>query len=870
MNEQVTYQPPQLALRLFRWYCRPDRVEELEGDLEEFFNNRISGGESLRKAQLFYWWNVFRCYRSYAKSKTQTNTIMFSLLKSYFKLAVRHSWKNKWSVMINVVGLGIALSMCVFVYTLYAYNIEFDSFYKYTDNIYRLHAMTFENNQERRNEISPVPLDNILKNEISGVSKVGTFVDRGYTVKKGNEFFEESVSAASLEMIEMFNPPLRYGSFAEFGKQPVVYLTEPTAKKYFGDQVALGEKLTIYMTDEQKFEATVAGVFERIPLNSSFDFTMLIHIDDYIRTRDLDINDWNERQYFSHYIETNLGNVSTIEDNLNRYIPQQNEAHEAFKIQRFELVPFRSSLVTDENIWRSNANSRLRTTVHIIFTTLTAMVFLIACFNLANSSMAMIAKRLKEIGIRKTLGSESRQILGQFLFEMGIVSALAFVIAFSTVNLTSNAIMGLFEETWLVRDVDLTGVIIFVIIFLLFTTLVAGLLPAMYAWRFQPVAIMRKSVKLKGVNWLNKALTVAQYSFSIVVLSAGFTFSKNSDFLKELNLGYQTDGIIALDLGNPDHYGPMKQKIDQVPGVITAGTSNHLANFGRFSTRKTLEIDTSTYELRTYLIGEGYLDLMEVKLASGRKFIDGSEADRKQSVLVNQEFAKRYFEGNDPINKVIKVAGERRTIVGVVANIIDDVYEDSEFVPIAMMLDENVDFRHLVVKVTNGNLESVEGQLKEIWAGIIDQPYDGELQKDLSIGSAGRDTENLQKIFIAMAILGGFLSIVGIFSLAKLNVAKRIKEISIRKVLGASLRELLMTINRSFVIVLMIALVFGSVLGYFVADMVLGMIYKYYTDVSAFTSLLAGIFIVLLSMIMITSAILTPANANPVVGLREE
>lgn len=795
---------------------------------------------------------------------------MFPLFKSYLKLSIRHSWKNKWSVLVNTVGLGIALSMCVFVYTLYAYNMEFDSFYKKTDKVYRIHGITFENGQERRNEITPTALDDKLRNEISGISSVSSFIARTMTVKKEDDFFSERVSVVSSDFFEMFEIPLWYGSYEGFGNQPIVYLHKPMAAKYFGNDVAVGEKLSIYVTTKKKIEVIVGGVFEKVPLNTSFACDFVISENDYFRTLEVDKNDWTTGRYMSHYLEIDPAQVETITANLNRYISDQNMGHKEMKMDRFELVPFISPLIQDGGLLRKNANARLRTSIYIIFTSLILMVFLIACFNLANTSIAMISKRLKEIGIRKTLGSESKQILFQFLFEMGIISALAFIIALSLANLISNAVLGLFGVSFLVTDTDLTGVLLFIVGFLVFTTLVAGLLPAIYAWRFQPIAIMRKSVKLKGVSWLNKTLTVAQYVFSIAVLSAGITFSQNSDFLKELDLGYQNEGIIDLDLRNTGYYGPIKQQVDQLAGVVTAGTKNHFANNRRFSQTTTLEMDTSTFEVSLYEVGPQYLALIGVTISAGRGFIEGSEMDEKQSILVSREFAKRYFDGNDPINEVVKIGGKRKTIVGVIANIIDDVYEDAEVVPAVIQLEDNEELRHLVVKVSNRDLDEVQEELKAIWSNLIDQPYNGRLQKDLALGQAGRDTENLQKIFVSMAVLGAFLSIVGIFSLAKLNVTKRMKEISIRKVLGSTIRELLLTINRSFVIVLLIAMTIGSVFGYFISDAVLSMIYLQYVDVSVFTSILSGVFIVLFSIVMITVAVMSSANSNPIAGLREE
>ncbi|MEO9869819.1 ABC transporter permease [Ekhidna sp.] len=870
MTKKGLHRPPALALKFFRWYCKSERQEELEGDLEEFFYLRIDKGSSVWKARFFFWWNVLRCYRSYSKKKTQKTNTMYPLFKSYFKLAMRHSWKNKWSVMINVVGLGLALSMCIFVYTMFAYNSEFDSFYKNMEDIYRVNSMTFENGSERRNELSPIAFDQVLRNEFSGVKQVSSFFDEPMTIKFGTDYLESSIGVVSSDFFKMFEIPLWYGSFAEFGQKPVAYLTKPAAKRFFGNEVALGKKLSIYVSNNSKIEVTVAGVFERIPLNSSFDIHIMINLNDYQRALNLDMNDWSRHFYTSHFIRTSSEQSEVITSNLNKYVPMQNENHEELKMTRFELVPFLSPIHNDSDMYRTNSNTRLDVVVKIIFTSLASMVFLIACFNLANSSIAMVSKRLKEIGIRKTLGSENRQIMVQFLMEMGIVCALAFIIGLSMINYTSSTIMGLFGETFLIKDIDLTGVILFVLGFLIFTTLVAGIMPALYAWKFQPVAIMRKSVKLRGVGWINKTLTVAQYSFSIAVLSAAFSFSNNLQFLDDLDLGYANESIYTLDLPDQSDYQKIKQKIDQIPDIQTVGTFNHIQRFGSSSRRKLLEIDTSSYELQTYTVGAGYLALMEVPITLGRSFISGSEADEQNSIIVNQEFVKQYFGNENPLNKVVKIGDDRKTIVGVSANLIQDVYLDSEDKPAAYLYSEVNQYRFLIAKVGSGDKGEIESKFKAIWSEEVDRPYEGSWQKDLAYGSAIRDTENLRVIFLAMAILGGFLSVAGIFSLSKLNVAKRIKEISIRKVLGSSMKQLLIKINKSFFYVLSISIFIGCALGYLISEMVLSMLYRYYVIVSPFTSLASGLFISTVAIVIITLSVVTPAKANPVIGLRNE
>jgi len=260
---------------------------------------------------------------------------------------------------------------------------------------------------------------------------------------------------------------------------------------------------------------------------------------------------------------------------------------------------------------------------------------------------------------------------------------------------------------------------------------------------------------------------------------------------------------------------------------------------------------------------------MEIPLLQGRNFRKGSEAD-EETILVNQTFSDQFFKEEGALNQVVKVGDNRRTIVGIFPNLVDDVYVDSEQTPVILHFRDTTSYPFLITKVKHASKEEVEAEVRNIWNDLIDRPYDGNWQKDLAFGSAVRDSNNLKQIFLAMAILGGFLSIVGIFSLAKLNIAKRIKEISIRKVLGSSLKSLILTINKSFFIVLTIALFTGGALGYFISDMVLQMVYRIYVDVSVLTSVGAGAFIILLSVFILTTSTLSPAKSNPVVGLREE
>ncbi len=867
-NPLLKKRPPSLAIKLLRWYCVPHRIEELEGDLEELYSLRIKRGGSKVRADFFFWWNVVRCFKSYARNPNPKKTIMISLIKSYVTLALRHSWKNKGPVSINILGLGLALSMCVFVYMMYAYNLEFDNFYRNTADIYRLHSITVQNGEERRNEFSPFALDDQLRNSLGGVQAVSSFFTENITVKNNQSFYTQTAGIISQDFTQMFELPLSYGSFADLADQPTVYLTKSLATKYFGKEVALGKTLTLILTNEQKMDLVVAGVLEKIPLNSSFRFDLLISHKSYTEAMDLDVNDWSSGQFTGHYLKLSQTQMQVVTKALNTYIPLQNEQYKELKIRRFELIPFAAPLPTDLIRAARFVNRRLRPEGLIIFSTLAMLVFFTACFNLANTSMALMSRRLKEIGIRKTMGSGSGQILFQFLLEMAVISSLAFVIALSAAHFGLTVLASQLGISFMLQDINLLGVILFVAGFLLVTTLVAGVLPALYARRFQAIDIMRKSAKLKGVSWLNKLLVIGQYTFSIAVLAAGIAFSQNVDFLDEMDLGYEDDQIINLPTESK-YVAIIKQEVDQIPGVSTAGSATHIGDFGRYSERADVQIDTSFHEVRHHAVGRQYLSLMQVQIVDGRGFLEGPNSD-KNSVLVNREFVRQHFPGQKAINKIIKVNGERKTIVGVTEDLIDDVVKAAELIPTTITVAAEEEFRHLTVKVDGKQLGTVEDQLKNIWHKHIDKPYAGFRQKDFALGASGEDSKALQKIFMIMAILSGFLSMTGIFSLAKLNVTRHSKELGIRKVLGASLHELLQTLNKPFLWTLTLSLIAGSGLGYVITNSVLDAMYKYHVQVSLMTTSLSGILVVFVAMVMLSSVALGPANASPVYQLRDE
>lgn len=861
MSKTMNMAPPKLALRFFRWYCRSERQEELEGDLEEMHALRAIRISSQMRLKLLFWWDVIRCFKRYSVNKTQLQ-MNTSLYKSYTKIAMRSAWKHKGPVFTNVIGMGLALGYCITVYMIHAYNLEFDSYYENTDDVVRVHSFRMDNNLERRNELTPLPMMASLKNDLAVVEDVTAYQTSSGTVQHKSEYYREQLAIASSNFIDFFDIPLAAGNGSSFADPNTIFLSKENAEKYYGDTSPMGETLTIYIGDKP-IEVQVGGVFKKIPLNNSFDFNIMLNMEAYLAALGMSEEDWKNTINVSLYAKTS--DPTSIENVLTKAIPIQNEMQETRKIHRFETIPFVDARVSDHIIDSGPANKRLRPQALIIFTVMGVLILLVACFNMANSSMALIAYRVKEVGIRKTLGSKNRQIFFQFIFEMFVMMSLSFVMALALSNVIATQIWGLFGVTFLIQDISILKLIPFLMLFAFGCTILAGLLPALYTWKFQPISILSGNYSLKGVGLIQKLFTVGQYTFSIAVLIAGWVFAMNTDYVRDMDVGFNYEGLLMVPINDSADYEKFKNQIEQLTDVSQViGTDDH---HQQSRSRGMVTLDTGKIEVSEYNIGRKYISMMEIEILQGRDFLEDSESDYAEGIIVNEAFTSRFFPDKDPINERVKFNDQWRTIVGVSKDVIYNLYEDYVPRPEVYITTAETNYNHVLVKVGNTQTDETEKKIKAIWADNFDAPYRGTWQEDLTNSTARRDSRNLKSIFLSLATLGCFLCLLGIISLATMNVKKKTKEICIRKVLGASYRQILLKVNRSFIVILIISLISGVGLGVLLSDAVMNMIYAFHTEVSIMYAAGIGMAVVLTAILFISLAVSKPVNANPSEGL---
>ena len=855
--------PPKWAQKFFRWYCRPDRYEELAGDLDEMYALRAMRGKPW-KADLAFLWDVVRCCKAYARRSNYFMETSGALFKSFFKLATRQMLKNKWTIAVNVVGLGFAVSFCMVCYMLYGYNREFDDIYD-TENIYRINA--FSTTSPSRMEYTPLALEQALENDHSAVEDVVSYLSAGINLKKNKYYFKTQVAFVSSTWLDHFDLPLKYGRRQPLSLQGV-YLTEETAIRLFGEANPVGERLSLYYFGRKFPDVEVLGVFKRFPNNTSFHFEAMANVGSIVDFFELDPSSWDTQGFtFGQYVKISPGRVADVAQHLQTYLAPYNEINDTRKYDRLELLPFKHPELADMDLY-GYVNVPLATNEFLIFCTMATLILFIACFNLANSNMAMIGSRIKEIGIRKTVGSSTRQIFIQFIFETFIVMTLAFVLALASTNVVSEFILEVYEQPFSLQDLDPSGVAIFAALFLLGVTLLTGLIPALYARRFRPITILNHKVSLKGLGPVHYTLSVFQYTLSIAILLAGLAFMNNGEFMKNRDFGYNPENAMVIRVKDGNEYEKLKSVLQEKPFAKDIFPTYHY--LAGYSFKAQIKHHEQEVEINHMQVVDDFLSHMGVRFSSGRDFLTNSTKDIENHVVVNQHFVEQYLTGEALYQQII-LNDEEKTIVGVIENYQDgELFLDYRPVPIVYTPGSHEERDFLVLRTNGEPLNEVVQAVESHWASLMDRPMVWHWQHENAYQYSQAASAQVRDIFLALSGVAFLLSFISIAAMATLRVRSSIKQISIRKVLGANTREVLRLINRPFLRILLLSMVLGVTLGYFLSEAIMSSVFLVYASTPIIAGIAIGVGVVIFALIMVTGAAMKPIKANPAHGLRTE
>ncbi len=793
------------------------------------------------------------------------------MLKNYLKITVRSLAKSKEFVLINVLGMGVALAMCIIAYLNYDYNANYDVQHINAKDIYRVNFIRDFQGRKVKNGISPLPLGNAIRNKMAGVEKVIRYIPDGGNFRIQDELFNTDISYADNEFLDLFTFELKSGTSDDFKDVTRIFISSELSVKYFGQESAIGKQITNVL-DSGTREYVVAGVFEKMPLNSSFQFDIVTHIDNYFDANpNLDENNW--RYWVTLFLEIkNPNNIAAVEQELQQYREVQNKAKEDYQVSEFYLDPFEGMAVRSENEDVNNHWFRqsLPSAAAISPTIMAGLLLLIAVFNFTNTSIAMSSRRLKEIGIRKVMGGMKRQLVIQFLAENLFLCVLAGILALLLAELLVPAYNGMWD--FLTLDLNYLsnlGFLSFMFGLLLFTGLLAGIYPAFYISKFEPSSILKGTFKFGGNNWVTKALLWVQFLITVNAIVSAVGFVQNANYQKNFDLGFSVDNIIYSYVNGEDEYDAYKNElIENTKIKAISATDDHLLSSGYGDP---VEYEGILQDVSIYDVGHDYFEMMDIEISDGRNFNEDSETDLNESIIVNQTFLEEFgWDKNEAIGKRVVWSD---TVPLYVVGTVNNLYTSAlwgELEPTMFRLNNKENYSRILVKGANKDLKEINEFMAAKWKTVFpDRIYFGRYM-DSSMAEATLINQNILILHSFLGIIAILLSASGLYSMVSLNIIKRTKEIGVRKVLGASIGNIAKTLNQQFAIIIVLAAIGGSIMSYYGLDLLMGSIWEYYKKADAITFLSGTALIFAVSIITVGFRIYSAATMNPVSTLKTE
>ncbi len=792
------------------------------------------------------------------------------MIKNYLKIVLRNMWRYKGYTLLNIIGMAIGIASMVWGYQEYRYSFSYDDFHTDGDKVYR--ALSYKEGASGVKGIFPMAAVQQAQNNFSGITKAVRFDSRGANIKYDkNDPFAEQVHFTDPAFFDVFNFPLIVGSNKITEKNSLL-ITERTAKKYFGKTDAVGKSLILYAGETYAMPLTVTGVLKDLPLNSTLHFDFITNFENQLKADGKKIapDDWSWMLDAAYFKIPNAADAAKLAKALDKYIPIQQKARQDWKIAGFKLITLKeNAALSSFDMYENNLYPRPADSAAYGPIILALLIFLSACLNFSNTTVSRANSRLKEIGIRKVMGSSYRQLIFQMLLECGFIVVLATVLSIFLNYLWFPTFNQMFEGVKITADYFHDAkLLLFIGIMFIITTILAGAYPAFYISRFNPSSIFRGAVKFGGTNLFSRIMLGLQLSIAIITVIAGIGFARNAAFQKNYDYGYNIENTIGAIVTDTALFLAFKNEVAAIPQVTAvAGTRSHIG----YGYRNVLaEAENKKNETNYLEVGRDYIKTMNLKIAEGREFDAQMEADYTSSILITQNMAASFgWKDKEALGKKIFIDSVNYSVVGVLKDFhLDMLFDPLE--PAVFKLGKESRYLYLIMQTKNSDVELVYAKTRDAWKKIFPmKPFTGFYQNEIK-AEAYKTTKNIASIFFWFALISILLTASGLFALVSLTVLKKLKEIGLRKVVGANAGHILVLINRGYFLIFIIASLVGCFGGYVLTKLLLDMIFK--VNVGIETSTIINSIVILFFIVAITSGIKVwqAVKLNPAKTLRAE
>jgi len=796
------------------------------------------------------------------------------MLKNLLLIALRNFKKDKWYSLLNVLGLTIGITFSLFLIFYIADELGYDRFHKKADRIFRINTYIQEKDKNTDWVLSQLPLGPTLKQDYPEVEEMVRFISRERTLFKNGDknFFETKGYYADSTIFKIFSHHFLEGASTTALNAPFdIVITKSLAEKYFGKkESAVGKTLrTVY--DVYK----VTGVIEDVPGNSHLRFDMLISMSTFLRNNQNGQPNWGNFFNFTYVLLKPGANVQAFNKKL-------HEVYKKFVEPVFK--PFNVTMRYDlQNITAIHLHSNLQyepeelgSMSYIwIFSAVAFFMVFIACINYMNLTTARSARRAKEIGIRKVTGSTRGQLVAQFLSESLLTALIAVSLSVVLILFLLPVFNSLSGKTFTISSVLDPFNIALLVIVALFTGLVGGSYPALYLSGFKPVSILKGSLsKASGNVNLRRSLVVIQFSISMIMLICTWVVYSQLSYLRKKDLGFDKNLVMTVVVNTGENEQSkifaMNNEFRNLPDIKMVGTGssypggpNINLNLFRVET-KTGYVDKA---VECYTIDEHFLPSLNIGVVQGRNF--SGLSDTLYSIVVNESMVK-HFGWDNPIGKRIKFPGDTSGAYREVVGVIKDFNQKSLYNPIApLLLFYYPNSNMIQLKMNPGNVSTSITKVEATWKKYFPQlPFEYKfLDQDLNSQYAADQKRG--KIFAAFSLLTILITCLGLLGLTAFTTQQKQKEISIRRVMGATIIQVVTMITKNYLwLALISAFIAFPVAWYFMSNWL--NIFPYNTGLSIFPFIISAFVIVITAAgtAMFHSA--KAALTNPAKNLRTE
>lgn len=808
------------------------------------------------------------------------------MIKNYIKIALRSLSKNKAFTLINIFGLFLGLTAFSLIYTYVSFEKSYDRFHADSDRIYRAVTWNVANEAEPiKDAMSFSPIGKVMLDEVAGVEQYTTTLKlyESLVFKKGDELINETgVLAADEGFMDIFSYSLLHGDERPLKDPRSLILTKTAAMRLFGQEDVVGQTIEVKGIHEGNYKVT--GIIDDHPDNTHYKFEVIVSfktIEDRARQ-----DGWLGYNFYT-YVRLKEG---TTQEQIEAQFPALKEKYLPPRLSlAFHLQPLTDIHLESGYTYEAEPSGNARTVGFLLV--IAMFIILIAWVNYINLSTAKAMDRAKEVGLRKVVGAGRWQLIIQFLLESVFINLFAAILALTAVQLIGPVYNNLIGKELILGIWESQELIQLLLAITLAGALLSGFYPAFVLSSFKPITALKGKLRnsAKGIL-LRKGLVVFQFIASLVLIAGTAIVYMQINYMKSRDLGIDIDQTVSfrlppydsIDAGeNQQKYEVLRSELDRmstVEGVASAssipgGGKNQISgSSGGLSIVEHTPVNSANYY--SIMTDQDFFPTMGVELIAGRNFVKNTPSKWRYAVVNEALLRHLGFEGTpeEAIGKKLRFGPENSTRMKTIIGVVNDFNRRSlkdDIEPTVFHHGFDYFTSHMVMRISPENMPGTLTEAGEKWATIFpDVPFEYHFM-DEAFDAAYREDQQFGSIFGAFSMLAMAIAGLGLFGLSSFIALQRSKEIGVRKVLGASVINIVRIISKDFILMLLLAFVLGSPLVYLIMENWLNS-YAFRIDLPLWTLPISGLVLLLITFMTVGYQTARAARANPVDTLRFE